>query len=50
VAQQHGQRVTLPLGQRPEAIHHPRDPLAVILGELILGINAGMATFRRVLA
>jgi len=50
MAQQPAQRTMLPLGQRAEAIHRPRDPLPVIVGELILGINTGRATFRWVLA
>lgn len=48
--QQPAQFITLALGQRAEAVHHPRDPLPVIVGELILilGINAGREAFRRV--
>jgi hypothetical protein len=48
--QQSAQRITLPLGQWAEAIHHPRDPLPVVIGKLILGINAGRPRFRRVFA
>lgn len=35
--QEPAQRITLPLGQRAEAIHHPRDPVPVVIGKLILG-------------
>jgi len=46
--QQPTQRITLPLAQRAEAIHDPRYPLSVIIRELIPGISAGRAAFRRV--
>jgi len=48
--QQPAQRITLPLGQRAEAIHHPRYPIPIITGKPIRGIIAGRPTFRRVLA
>lgn len=48
--QKPAQRITLPLGQRAEAIHYTSDPLPVVIGKLILRINAGRATSRRVLA
>lgn len=48
--QEPAEHVTLPLGQRAEVIYHPRDPLPVVIGKLILSINAGRPRFRRVFA
>ena len=48
--QQPAQGITLRLSQRPETVHHTRDPRPVIIRELILRIVIGSPASRRVLA